>query len=569
MEDIYEDEGMSNEDTYEDEGLIGEGTYGEVFLVSKDGKRYASKISDFRERNGSTLRELRLLSYFSETSSQSHPNIISLVDFIPGDNFEIVLELAEGDLSKLATWNFTERRKKMILYQLAKGLDEMHSNDVVHADIKSANILYTTCESGISQIEGEKDMRVMYSDFGVSSFGTCPGESDNSDNAAYTLWWRPPENLLGFSYSFSADIWALGCTFYEIVTGGILLPGDSDNDQLFKIFRLFGDPRDNNYPKALESPFWSIVINWNRDKPFEADLKDFEPLSEPFRNLLKSMLKLNPLDRITSRELVNHPYFDDVREDVDKIIPCTKSNVDDQPFSCSRSLKKRVVNYEWKSVITDDRRIYTFSFLSGLTQGFKMKDNALFIAYEIFDMTSEMYANIEDFEELSLAINRAIYASLIISSILSSEYSLDVPDFVEVSGMSEGDLYEAIYEVLRIIGRKLYMSTSYDELVLLRRGLSREAKLMTDFFLILISMSPLKYPGEIKALTALYLTSLYYADEPYRFGDVYIKEILDLSAETMRIIDIGNERLFVKGDLCKRYTGIPFSKVLPVIEGYF
>lgn len=59
-----------------------------------------------------------------------------------------------------------------------------------------------------------------------------------------TLWYRAPEILLGKEkYSTSVDVWSLGCIFYEIAHKKILFCGDSEIDQLFKIFNALGTPK--------------------------------------------------------------------------------------------------------------------------------------------------------------------------------------------------------------------------------------------------------------------------------------------------------------------------------------
>ena len=58
-----------------------------------------------------------------------------------------------------------------------------------------------------------------------------------------TLWYRPPEVLMGGKYySTALDIWSLGCIFIEMATGKPMFSGDSEIDQLFKIFKIMGTP---------------------------------------------------------------------------------------------------------------------------------------------------------------------------------------------------------------------------------------------------------------------------------------------------------------------------------------
>lgn len=64
-----------------------------------------------------------------------------------------------------------------------------------------------------------------------------------------TQWYRAPEILLGaVEYSTPVDLWALGCIMIELITKKPLFPGDSEIDQLFRIFRMFGTPSENIWP---------------------------------------------------------------------------------------------------------------------------------------------------------------------------------------------------------------------------------------------------------------------------------------------------------------------------------
>lgn len=70
-----------------------------------------------------------------------------------------------------------------------------------------------------------------------------------------TLWYRAPELLLGITeYSTPVDMWSVGCIFAEIVTKRPLFDGDSEIDQIKKIFRLMGTPNDSIWPGVESLP---------------------------------------------------------------------------------------------------------------------------------------------------------------------------------------------------------------------------------------------------------------------------------------------------------------------------
>lgn len=64
-----------------------------------------------------------------------------------------------------------------------------------------------------------------------------------------TLWYRAPEVLLGLkSYGLPVDIWSVGCIISEMAAKAPLFPGDSEIDELFRIFRSFGTPDEDSWP---------------------------------------------------------------------------------------------------------------------------------------------------------------------------------------------------------------------------------------------------------------------------------------------------------------------------------
>ena len=79
-----------------------------------------------------------------------------------------------------------------------------------------------------------------------------------------TLWYRAPEILLGSKfYSTSVDNWSLGCIFAEMITRKPLFPGDSEIDQLFRIFRILGTPTETNWPGVSSLPdYKSVFPRW-------------------------------------------------------------------------------------------------------------------------------------------------------------------------------------------------------------------------------------------------------------------------------------------------------------------
>lgn len=102
------------------------------------------------------------------------------------------------------------------MQQLLRGLDHCHSCGVLHRDIKGSNLLIDN--NGILKI----------ADFGLASFFD-PNQIQPLTSRVVTLWYRPPELLLGATYYGTAvDLWSTGCILAELYAGKPIMPGRTE-----------------------------------------------------------------------------------------------------------------------------------------------------------------------------------------------------------------------------------------------------------------------------------------------------------------------------------------------------
>ena len=128
---------------------------------------------------------------------------------------------------------------------------------------------------------------------------------------AITLWYKPPELLLGASeYSSAADIWSVGCIFAELLLRRPFLQGNmTDISQLDKIFEVFGTPNDTNWPDYNTLPLCTRGLEWDNSPPIHSFEEIFIAAPQDCISLLRSMLVLDPNKRFTADQCLSHPYF--------------------------------------------------------------------------------------------------------------------------------------------------------------------------------------------------------------------------------------------------------------------
>ncbi|KAG9348691.1 hypothetical protein JZ751_029008, partial [Albula glossodonta] len=225
---------------------IGEGTYGVVYKAKNKvtGQSVAlKKIRLDADTEGVPSTAIREISLLKELN---HPNIVKLLDVVHTEKkLYLVFEYLNQDLKKYMDTSqpvgLPLALVQSYLYQLLQGIAFCHSHRVVHRDLKPQNLLLN--QSGAIKL----------ADFGLARAFGVPMRSYTHE--VVTLWYRAPEILLGCKYySTAVDIWSIGCIFAEMVTKRPLFPGDSEIDQLFRIFKKLGTPNEEVWPGVSRLP---------------------------------------------------------------------------------------------------------------------------------------------------------------------------------------------------------------------------------------------------------------------------------------------------------------------------
>lgn len=177
------------------------------------------------------------------------------------------------------------------MFQIMRGVDFLHSNRIVHRDLKPQNILIAA--------SGE----VKLADFGLARIYE---QMQTLTTVVVTLWYRSPEVLLKSSYASPVDIWSCGCIFAELHTRKPLFAGQSESDQLSKIFQVIGSPAQEDWPHE-------VSLSWRTFSSFRpTDLQQLIPeIDAEAKCLLQDMILFDANKRLSANQILDHQYFRD------------------------------------------------------------------------------------------------------------------------------------------------------------------------------------------------------------------------------------------------------------------
>ncbi|KAF2078532.1 hypothetical protein CYY_000157 [Polysphondylium violaceum] len=258
--------------------IIGRGGFGAVYLgLNQDtGELFAVKQLEIIEATNDTKFKNMVSSFSKEIEvmkSLNHENIVRyLGTFVDSTHLNVFLEyIPGGSISSLLSkfGSFPENVIKVYTKQILNGLAYLHQNQIIHRDIKGANILIDTKGS------------VKLSDFGCSK--TFSGIVSQFKSLQGTPYWMAPEVIKQTGHGRSSDIWSLGCVLVEMATA---LPPWSHITELAAV--IYHIANTNSTPKVPDH------------------------LSSEAHDFLSLCFKRDPKERPDATQLLKHPFVANV-----------------------------------------------------------------------------------------------------------------------------------------------------------------------------------------------------------------------------------------------------------------
>ena len=266
--------------------LIGQGSFGSVFLAlhAVTGELMAVKQVEVPSNTNSNLdkkkesmvaalkREIDLLrdlqhenivQYLGSNSTEEHFNIF--LEYVPGGSVAAMLN-SYGSLQEPLIRNFVR--------QILAGLSYLHGRDIIHRDIKGANVL----------VDNKGNIKI--SDFGISKRVEASALLAPQKNGGHmhrpslqgSVFWMAPEVVKQTSYTRKADIWSLGCLIVEMFTGNHPFPNCSQLQAIFQIGNSSAKPTTPDIASEEGKAFLGKTFEIDHEKRPSAD----DLLVEPF-----------------------------------------------------------------------------------------------------------------------------------------------------------------------------------------------------------------------------------------------------------------------------------------------
>ena len=263
------------EEDYKKLNFLGEGSFASVYKVQNKFTDVICAMKVINKAFSCTIEdENEILNEINILRTMDHPGILKIFEFYSSkQNYSIVTELCPGgELFQqiIDKGPFTERYSAYVMYQIFSAVNYCHKMHIVHRDLKPENILIVAKDR-----EGLPTIKIC--DFGTSKMFEKGAVERKLVGSSYYI---APE-VLKKHYNEKCDVWSCGVIMYILLSARPPFGGEDDNEIMERVATGKYD---------LESP-------------------PFNKLSKNSIDLIKRLLTMDPEQRISAEQALNHPWF--------------------------------------------------------------------------------------------------------------------------------------------------------------------------------------------------------------------------------------------------------------------
>jgi serine/threonine protein kinase len=430
--------------------VLGEGAFGKVYATDVPG--IAIKISKYDEDEGlsdSFIKEVSIINLLNDIGYNNNITQIRDTYIIKEESkTALVLPLAESEF-EITSKISDIRKRKIIMYQIIRGIAYMNSKHVMHYDLKPGNIL---------QFE---DGSLKISDYGISTFAI--NESYRQDNYVYTVFWRPIEILLGvLKNSKTCDVWAAAVILIQMLVGEQYINSlkkyskNYEENMIKHILDILGTPSETecpNYDQMMDK----LKIEKMEYTPKRLD-KLYEIEDKDELDFLKNTYTW-ATKRLTSMEALNHPYFDSVRDDLERAYPSDKI----VETRCDDVLQKidGIYDINFDGDVSEKNMLILYNWMYEVFKKFKLRGKTYLLSL----LYVRKYMKIHKVPRKKLQL--VAVAAMVLAGRIIQTQEPEIADYSWITGkaFSKEEIKDMVIDMFESFNYRAIIATCFDYIV--------------------------------------------------------------------------------------------------------
>ena len=256
---------------------LGDGSYGTVYLAMNIITKAKVALKKIKKVKENEVDDLEIKNEIDILKKLDHPNVVKIIEFYSTDDaYYIITDYCQcGELYNQIKHRYNENQLAVLFYQVFSGLCYLHTNNIVHRDLKLENIL-------ITEIELDEQTQRKYFWIKIIDFGTAKiFEKNKSEKAIVGSSYYIAPEVLKKAYNEKCDTWSAGVLLYMMLVGRAPFDGKDDEE---------------------------IIENIEKGQ-FNKNHRKLIAASREIQDLVSKLLEVNPTVRLSASEALKHPWF--------------------------------------------------------------------------------------------------------------------------------------------------------------------------------------------------------------------------------------------------------------------